>query len=72
MYYYPNRLLNDLFVSYGFRVTRLVRASVQLNVNNLLDEQRVLYQIASANGTLRYAGWFYTPRRLAITTRLSY
>ncbi len=72
MYYYPNRFLNDFFASYGFRVNRFVRASVQVNVNNLFDEQRVLYQVASANGTLRYAGWFYTPRRLAITTRLTY
>jgi hypothetical protein len=45
---------------------------VQVNVSNLFDAQEVLYQISSANGTFRYAGWFNTPRRLAITTRLSY
>jgi len=72
MHYYPNRFLNDFFASYGFRLTRLVRASVQLNVSNLFDEQRILYQIRAANGTFAYAGWFNTPRRLAITTRLTY
>ena len=72
MYYYPNRFLNDFFASYSFRVNRFVRASVQINVSNLFDAQEVLYQVNSANGTLRYAGWFNTPRRLAITTRLTY
>jgi outer membrane receptor protein involved in Fe transport len=72
MYYYPNRMLHDLFASYSFRVSRTVRASLQVNITNLLDTQRVLYQVNSSNGTLRYAGWFYTPRRLAITTRLTY
>ncbi len=72
MYYYPNRFLNDAFASYSFRLNRFVRASVQVNVSNLLDEQRVLYQVRSSDGTLRYAGWFNTPRRLAITTRLTY
>ncbi len=72
MYYYPNRLTHDFFASYPFNLSRRVRASVQLNVYNLADTQRILYQIAGANGTLRYAGWFYTPRRLQLTTRLSY
>ncbi|MEY2881241.1 MAG: Virulence-associated outer membrane protein Vir-90, partial [Verrucomicrobiota bacterium] len=72
MFFYPNRFTNDLFASYGFRVNRFVRASVQVNVSNLLDEQRVLHQIRAANGTFAYAGYFYTPRRLAITTRLTY
>ncbi|MBL9189207.1 MAG: TonB-dependent receptor [Opitutaceae bacterium] len=72
MYYYPNRFLNDFFATYSFRVNRFVRAAVQVNVSNLLDEQRILYQVRSTDGTLRYAGWFNTPRRLAITTRLTY
>jgi outer membrane receptor protein involved in Fe transport len=72
MYYYPNRFTNDFFAAYSFRLNRFVRASVQLNVFNLLDEQRILYQVRNTDGTLRYAGWFYTPRRLAITTRLTY
>jgi outer membrane receptor protein involved in Fe transport len=72
MYYFPNRMLNDLFVSYSFRPTRTIRASVQVNVSNVLDANRVLYLIRSTDGTLRYAQWFNSPRRLMLTTRLTY
>ncbi len=72
MYYYPNRMLHEVFAAYSFRLSRTVRASVQLNINNLLDDQRVLYQINSTNGTLRYAGWFNSPRKFSLTTRLTY
>ena len=72
MYFFPNRMLNDMFVSYSFRPARTIRASVQLNVANLFDENRVLYLINSSNGTLRYAQWFNSPRKLTITTRLTY
>ncbi|MBL9210099.1 MAG: TonB-dependent receptor [Opitutaceae bacterium] len=72
MYYFPNRMLNDMFLSYSFRPTRTIRASVQLNVSNLLDANRVLYLIRSTDGTLRYAQWFNSPRKLMVTTRLTY
>ena len=72
MYYFPDRLLNDLFVSYAFSPTRRIRASVQINVTNLLDANRTLYIIRSANGTLAYAQLFNAPRKLALTTRLTY
>ena len=69
---YSNRMLNDMFMSYTFRPTQKIRASVQLNVANLLDANRVLYLVNSTNGTLRYAQWFNSPRKLTITTRLAY
>ncbi len=72
MYYYPNRMLHDMFATYSFRLSRTVRASVQMNVSNLLDTQRILYQINSTNGVLRYAGYFNSPRKLSLTTRLTY
>ncbi len=72
MFFYPNRFLNDIFATYSFRLTRHIRASVQVNVFNLLDAQEILYQIRSADGTLRYAGWFNTPRRLQLTARFNY
>jgi len=72
MYYFPNRMLNDMFVSYSFRPTRTIRASVQLNVSNLLDANQVLYLVRSTDGTLRYAQWFNSPRKLMVTTRLTY
>ncbi len=72
MFLFPNRLLHDMFANYGFRVSRTMRASVQINVSNLLDNNRVLYLINSSNGTLRYAQWFNAPRKVAFTTRLTY
>jgi hypothetical protein len=72
MYYFPNRMLNDMFMSYTFRPTPKIRASVQINVANLLDANRVLYLVNNTNGTLRYAQWFNSPRKLTITTRLTY
>ena len=72
MFYFPNRMLHDMFASYGFRVNRFVRASVQINVSNLLDTNRIQYLINSSNGTLRYAQWFNAPRKIALTTRLTY
>jgi outer membrane receptor protein involved in Fe transport len=72
MFYFPNRLLNDGFARYNFVFGRRMRAAVQLNVANLLDANRVLYLVNSTNGTLRYAQWFNTPRRFAVTTSLSY
>jgi hypothetical protein len=72
MFLFPDRLLHDLFATYTFRPARTVRASVQINVSNLLDTNRVLYLVNSSNGNLRYAQWFNAPRKLAITTRLTY
>ncbi|MBI5766474.1 MAG: TonB-dependent receptor plug domain-containing protein [Verrucomicrobia bacterium] len=72
MYFFPNRLLNDVFASYSFRVSRTIRAGLQLNVSNALDSNRVLYLISSANGTLRYAQWFNAPRKFALTARFTY
>jgi outer membrane receptor protein involved in Fe transport len=72
MFYFPNRMLHDMFASYGFRVNRFVRASVQINVSNLLDTNQIQYLINSSNGTLRYAQWFNAPRKLALTTRFTY
>lgn len=70
MFLFPNRMLQDMFASYSFRVSRTMRASVQLNVSNLLDANQVLYLVNSTNGTLRYAQWFNAPRKFALTTRL--
>jgi outer membrane receptor protein involved in Fe transport len=72
MYYFPDRLLHDLFVVYRLKPWRKVRTSLQLNVSNLLDANEVMYLVRSTNGTLRYAQWLNSPRRLAVTTSVSY
>jgi hypothetical protein len=72
MFRFPNRILHDMFASYSFRPTRRTRASVQINISNVLDANRVLYLINSSNGTLRYAQWFNAPRKIALTSRLTF
>ena len=72
MFFFPDRFLNDLFVVYRFSPAPRVRASVQCNVNNLFDQNRVLYLLNSSNGTLRYAQWFNAPRKLSVTMSLGF
>lgn len=71
-FYFPNRLLHDFYVVYRFSPTRRVRASVQLNIANLLDANEVLYLRSGTNGTLRYAQWFNAPRKFSLTTSVAY
>jgi outer membrane receptor protein involved in Fe transport len=71
-FYFPNRFLNDLFLTYGFKAFRQTRASVQLNVANLFDRNQVLYLPNSTNGTLRYAQWFNAPRKLSLSTSVTF
>ncbi len=72
MFYFPNRFLNDAYAVYAFRVNQRVRASVQLNVSNVLNANEVLYLRNGSNGSLRYAQWFNAPRKYALTTSLSF
>jgi hypothetical protein len=72
MFYLPNRFLNDVFAVYRFNVTKRVRGSVQLNINNVLDSNRVLYSVYSTTGALRYAQWFNAPRKYSVTTSWTY
>jgi hypothetical protein len=67
-----NRLLHDLFVVYRLPAWGRVRPAVQLNVSNLLDANQVMYLVRATNGTLRYAQWLNSPRKLAVTTTLSF
>ena len=72
MFFFPDRLLNDMFASYSFSLSRRVRAAVQVNVSNLLDANRILFMRSSTDGSFRYAQLFNAPRKLALTTRLTY
>ncbi len=72
MFYFPDRMLNDMFASYGFKLSRTIRASVQINVSNLLDANRILYLVSNTDGSFRYAQLFNAPRKFALTTRLTY
>lgn len=72
MFYFPNRFLNDVYFVYRFTPLRRVRASVQINVANALDANQVLYLRSSTNGSFRYAQWFNAPRKLSLTTSLTF
>jgi outer membrane receptor protein involved in Fe transport len=72
MFYFPDRFLNDAFITYAFRPSRLVRTSIQINVANLFDENQVVKLKNQLNGNLRYAQWFNAPRKLTLTTRLTF
>jgi outer membrane receptor protein involved in Fe transport len=72
MYYFPDRLLHDLFATYRFKTVGKFRTTLQINVSNLLDANEVVYLVRSTNGTLRYAQWLNSPRKLGVTTTVSF
>ena len=72
MYYFPDRLLHDLFALYRLKSFGKVRTTLQVNVSNLLDANEVMYLVRSTNGTLRYAQWLNSPRKLAVSTTVSF
>ena len=72
MFYFPDRMLNDCFITYRFNLARGVRMSVQANVSNLLDANRVLYLVSSTDGSFRYAQLFNAPRKLALTSTVTF
>jgi hypothetical protein len=72
MYYFPDRFLHDFFVVYRLKPWGKVRTTLQINVTNLLDANEPMYLVRSTNGTLRYAQWLNSPRKLAFTTTVSY
>jgi hypothetical protein len=72
MFYSPDRLLHDLFGTYRFKPIGKIRTSLQINVSNLMDANEVVYLVRATNGTLRYAQWLNSPRKLSITTTVSF
>ncbi len=72
MYYFPDRLLHDVFVVYRMKPWGKVRPALQLNISNLLDANQVMYLVRSTNGTLRYAQWLNSPRKLGVTTTVAF
>jgi outer membrane receptor protein involved in Fe transport len=72
MFYFPDRFTNDFYAVYSFYAYRRIRTSFQINVANLFDENRVVYLKNQLNGNLRYAQWFNAPRKLTLTTRVTF
>jgi outer membrane receptor protein involved in Fe transport len=72
MYYFPDRMLHDLFALYRLKPWGNIRTTLQINVTNLLDGNEVMYLVRSTNGTLRYAQWLNSPRKLAVSSTVSF
>jgi hypothetical protein len=72
MFYYPDRLLHDLFIVYRLKPIAKTRTTLQVNVTNLMDANEVVYLVRSTNGTLRYAQWLNSPRKLSLTTTVGF
>jgi outer membrane receptor protein involved in Fe transport len=72
IFFYPDRFEQNAFLVYSFRPLKSVRASVQLNISNLFDRQEVVALPRSTNGVVRYFAYQYSPRKIALTTNLSF
>jgi hypothetical protein len=64
----PDKLQHNVFVVYRFRGFAKSQMSVQLNIDNVLDRQRVLALPRSTTGAIRYFQYQYSPRKTALTT----
>jgi hypothetical protein len=72
IYYFPDKVDTNGFVNYPFRPTKTMRATVSLNVFNVLDRQQVIVLPRATNGTVRFFQHYYTPRKIQLTTALSF
>jgi hypothetical protein len=73
MFYLPDRFLTNLFAAYRLNlVPRLRPVTLQLNIANLFDANRVLLLRSSSNGSFRYAQWFNAPRKFSFTMRVGF
>lgn len=71
-FYYPDRFQNNLFAVYGFKGFGKTRMSVQLNIDNLADKQRVIALPRGTNGVIRYFREQYSPRKSTITLNVMF
>ncbi len=71
-FYYPDRCENNLFMVYSFKAFGRTRMSLQLNVDNVLDVQRVIALPRSTNGVIRYFREQYTPRRSTLSASVMF
>jgi outer membrane receptor protein involved in Fe transport len=72
IFYYPDQLQNNVFALYTFKLGRRLRATVQANVSNVTDEQKVVALPRSTNGTIRYFAYQYSPRKVSFTTSIAF
>jgi hypothetical protein len=57
MYYFSDRLLDDLFAVYRFKPVGKIRTTLQVNVSELMDANEVVYLVLATNDTVCSAQW---------------
>lgn len=72
IFFYPDRLNNDLFALYNFKLWGRTRANVQLNVSNLFDVNKVVYRPRSTDGVIRVATYMNAPRKFTLSASVAY
>jgi hypothetical protein len=72
IFYYPDEFTNNVFALHPFRLGRRFRATLQVNVSNVFDVQKVVALPRSTNGSVRYFAYQYSPRKLAVSTSVSF
>lgn len=72
IFYYPDKFLNNAFARYPFKLPKGIRASAQINVTNLFDDNTVVRLLRSTDGTFRYAYYQNSPRKISLTASFLY
>ncbi len=72
LFYYPDKVQNNVFLVYRFKGFAKSQMSIQLNIENVFDRQRVLALPRSTTGVIRYFQYQYSPRKVAITTNVTF
>ena len=72
LFYYPDKVQNNVFLVYRFKGFAKSQMSIQLNIENVFDRQRVLALPRSTTGVIRYFQYQYSPRKTALTTNVTF
>ena len=72
LFYYPDKVQNNVFLVYRFKGFAKSQMSIQLNIENVFDRQRVLALPRSTTGVIRYFQYQYSPRKFALTTNVTF
>jgi hypothetical protein len=72
IFYYPDQILNNVFAVYSFKLAQRYRVSLQANVVNVLDAQKVVALPRSTTGATRYFAYQYAPRKVSFTASVGF
>ena len=72
IFFFPDRATHNIFVTYNFRAFSKWRTTVQLNVSNVFDSNRIVYMVRQTNGDFRFAREFMAPRLSSLTFTVAY